>query len=202
MKRLIRTMIIVILLSPMLMGMAEAAEVQYIKINPHELDKNYNAHRVEVNITTDVIGNLAYIEEYYSVDSYGQPKPYGGIRHEEDLTTNTISFDIMRPRDKEGKEYTSIKAKVIMDNKAIFEEWIPVGSTYKLNNLKRPAKVATPRPVSNITNKPTILEKPNSAKNKTAIVDKNTPETPGFGIIMATIVVLIIYAHRKINIRR
>ena len=103
MKRFIKSIIMAILLSPMLIGIVDAAEVQYIKINPHELVKSYNAHRVEVNITTDVIGNLAYIEEYYSRDAESQPKFFGGIRHEVSMTTNTIAFEVMRPETKMEK---------------------------------------------------------------------------------------------------
>jgi len=199
MNRSTITIIMAILLSPMLMGIASAAEVQYIKINPHELDKNYNAHRVSVNITLDTVGNLAYVEEYYSVDSYGQPKPFGGIRHDEALTTNEVSFDIMRPRDKEGKEYTSMKAKVTLDNKLIFEEWVPLGSTFKINNLKKPQKNVTSRPVPGVVKKQTVLEKPNNTASKTMI---EAPQAPGFGMVTVIVIVLSICIYRRKNIRR
>ena len=95
-----------------------------------------------------------------------------------------------------------MKAKVTMDNKIIFEEWIPMGSTYKLNNLRKPKELATPRPTKNPIKKPTILEKPNSSENRSVIATQKNPTTPGFGILAAMITVLAICIIRNTNIRK
>lgn len=189
----------ILLCCVLIVGVAGAAEIQYIKINPGPLDQNFNAHVVDVNITVDTIGNLTYLEEYFAVDSYGQPLHYDGIRHEETLKTNSVTFSIMRPRDKQGREYTSIETKVLMENKVIFDEWIPIGSTYRVNNLKNVTKNRTVvRSNTTTINKPIILERPNSI-NKTIIEDQ---KAPGFDIVVAAIAIFGVCFLRRSNIRK
>ncbi len=80
------------------------------------IDRNWNAQRILVNITTEKLGHLTYIEYYYSVDSNGNPKFYSSGRYyDQKITGNKLSFEILRPR-RGSKTYTLVEAKAMINN--------------------------------------------------------------------------------------
>lgn len=96
------------------------------------IDRTVNLQRVLVNITTERSGHLTYIEYYYSVDSKGNPKFYSSGRYyDRKIKSGRLSFEILRPR-RGSKTYTLVEARVMIDNKTIFKEFIVSGKTYRL----------------------------------------------------------------------
>lgn len=103
-----------------------------IKTKSLGINRDLNLQKILVNITTERLGHLTYIENYYSVDFEGNPKFYSSGRYyDQKITSSKISFEILRPR-RGRKTYTLLEAKVMIDNKTIFEDFIVSGKTYKL----------------------------------------------------------------------
>lgn len=106
-----------------------------IRIKYLGIDKNYNVRRLTTNITTNIIGHMIYIENYYAgIDSSGEPKLYTSATHfDGTLTDNSISFDISRPRWKSGSEYHLVKGVIMMNGIVVFEDWIPIDKSYRFD---------------------------------------------------------------------
>lgn len=94
-------------------------------------DPTWGGSRATITITTNKMGNLVYIEEYYSTGSDGQPKLYQGNRHEEVMKDYTVTFDVNRPNHKHNQYWSTIKALVRLDNVNVYEVWINTSGTYK-----------------------------------------------------------------------
>lgn len=94
-------------------------------------DPTWGGSRATITLTTNKMGNLAYVEEYYSIDSYGQPNFFSGNRHEEEMKDYTVSFDIVRPKNNHKQDWSLIKSKVIIDRVVAYEVWINTSGTYK-----------------------------------------------------------------------
>lgn len=94
-------------------------------------DKLYNGHRIQINISSNTQGNLTYMEEYYIIDSNGNPRMVNSGRYYDGpLINNFISFEILRPK-KGANDYSMIKGIVLVDGQRIFEPWINSSATYK-----------------------------------------------------------------------
>lgn len=94
-------------------------------------DPNWGGSRATITITTNKIGSLAYVEEYYSVAADGQPKFFSGNRHEEEIKDYTTVFDIIRPKNNHYQDWSLIKSKVILDKIVVYEVWINTSGTYR-----------------------------------------------------------------------
>lgn len=199
MKRIKKLSIIVILLSFILMGLAKADSVQYIKIKSLGLDKSYNAFIMAINITTDNVGNLTYMENYYTVDSYDNPKLYTNTRYETVLTSNSAYFEIMRPRDKSGKVYSLIKVTVLLNKNIIFEEWVPLGGiVYKMGS-SRNSSYDNNTNMTRVARGKVVITAPNFRRND-SIINKTTIDpkgSPGFDIVMAMVIISSIYIFKR-----
>lgn len=110
----------------------------YIKAKHLGFDKNSSQQIERVNITTNgnSLGHLVYLEEYYLTDNSGSLKLDRKIKlYDTNLTSNTISLDVKRPKTKSGELYYTIKGIVVTDDKAVWK-WINL--TKKSNSTDRP----------------------------------------------------------------
>lgn len=153
------------------------------------IDHNRDAQIILVNITTNRLGYFAYVEEYYSVDSYKQPKFYSGARYEEkNLSDYNLSFQILRPK-KEGGNYYLTKAIVVLDGERVYEKWLTQNVTdyvsvdnlieIPINNVNKTNGTEVNK--SNKTNKVNV---PIVGENITDYVEEAPKKSPGNGIIM------------------
>lgn len=94
-------------------------------------DPAWGGSRATITVTTNKIGNLVYVEEYYGVGSDGQPKFYSGNRYENAMKDYTVTFDLIRPDHDHRQAWSTIKAKVLLDKDIIYETWINTSGTYK-----------------------------------------------------------------------
>lgn len=95
-----------------------------IKSRTIGMDKNWNKFIAIVEITVDNIGHMSYVEEYYSLDSKGDPKFYSAsILYDDNMTNNTMRLRILRPMTRLGVPYSLIKSVVIIDDKRT-EKWL------------------------------------------------------------------------------
>lgn len=121
---------IVILLS--VSSIAQTDDVQVtLKSKNWGPDQNLGGSRATITITTNKIGNLTYVEEYYGTDSDGQPKFFSGNRHEEEMKNYATSFDLVRPKNNHLQAWSLIKSKVILDRVVAYEVWINTSGTYR-----------------------------------------------------------------------
>lgn len=94
-------------------------------------DPAWGGDRATITITTNKIGNLIYVEEYYGTGSDGQPKFYQGGRYETAMNDYTVTFDMNRPNSKQKQYWSTIKSKVMLDKVLVYEVWINTSGTYK-----------------------------------------------------------------------
>ncbi len=94
-------------------------------------DPNWGGSRATITITTNKMGSLAYVEEYYGVSADGQPKFFSGNRHEEEMSGYTTMFDLIRPKNNHNQDWSMIKSKVILDKVVVYETWINTSGTYR-----------------------------------------------------------------------
>ena len=72
-----------------------------------------NTENVNIHISGFISGKLVYLENYYSIDSFGKPKFYSSLRHEENnYNGETLSFNLQRPADRYGVSYTFVETKI------------------------------------------------------------------------------------------
>lgn len=135
MKKILMVILMIILFFS-ISSMAEQSPDIILRTKYLYLDKNFNGHRVLINITVNNIDNtkhLAYVEEYYRIDSDGNPALINSGRYYDNImVTNFISFEIIRPKKgSAGTGYSLIKGVILLDNQRIFETWINSSGTYK-----------------------------------------------------------------------
>jgi len=94
-------------------------------------DPAWGGSRATITITTNKIGDLTYVEEYYGVGGDGKPKFFNGNRHEEVMKDYTTSFDLIRPDHDHKQSWSMIKSKVIFDKVMVYEVWINTSGTYR-----------------------------------------------------------------------
>lgn len=136
-KVLIAIMTIIVLLS--MSGIAQSDTTQNnvrAAINTKVLGFNstWSAFDVLVNITITKLGYMVYIEEYYTVDSSGNPKPASSGRYyEANITGKNITFQILRPPPRSGKSYNLVRGVVLLDGKRVRERWLNVPQGFDVN---------------------------------------------------------------------
>ena len=129
-KEFVSLFVTVILLSIISMAQGGNNEIKTpveISINTAYLGDSENLGFAEmmINITTSRQGHMAYIEEYYAVDSENNPKHVLSIRHYDDnVTSGKVSFKILRPFGSSGRFYSLIRGAVLLNGKRVYEEWI------------------------------------------------------------------------------
>ncbi len=93
------------------------------------IDKDSNKYVVLVNIATNKIGHLIYLEEYYSRNGSDKLKlDTRIIYYNNTMTNNTLTLKVKRPLDKNGEQYEFVKAVAYIDNKRELNSW------FKRNN--------------------------------------------------------------------
>lgn len=135
MKNILILLVAVMVLLP-IGGMAETAgtngtNVTKFSINATYIgfDNDWFASKILINITTPRLGNLKYIEDYFTVDSYDNPKPViSNTYYNDNVTENNISFQILRPLSRSGKFYNMIRGVIIIDGKRVYESWLRTSS--------------------------------------------------------------------------
>lgn len=179
-----------------------------VKITYLGYDKNWNAEKLRINMTIDRLGHLLYVENYYSIGSEA-PKFYSSkAYYDNNLTSNKISFEILRPKTSLGKPYSLIKSTISIDGKMISDKWLDSLKTtqFDIGNISK-SSVANTTNVSankNNTMRPELVNTSpgkNDTKNNTNRTDNITVSRPDtfkksyiFEIIMIILVGLMIIA--------
>jgi len=89
-------------------------------------DNNTGRPIVNVGIYVDKMGHLEYLERYYSINESGMYIYKETIKyHDSNITDTNLSFRILRHVDPSGKPYY-IKARILLDNVTILDEWLKV----------------------------------------------------------------------------
>lgn len=84
------------------------------------IDKDSGKQIVWVNITTNKIGRMIYVEEYFSKNETGQLKlDSRRMYYNDTMKDNTLVLQIKRPMDKDGKSYAYINAMVFLNGKRV-----------------------------------------------------------------------------------
>ncbi len=185
-------------------------------------DPAWGGSRATITVTTNKLGNMVYVEEYYGVSSGGEPKYYSGNRYENNLKDYTVTFDLIRPDHDHRQAWSQIKAKVLIDKEIIYENWINTSGTYKsftgrsawyndsAMEIGKGRPVVQKRepfdPMSSATATPTEVgndaENNGNDKNVNSNVDNGTdiivPEkSPMLGIIVVISILLSVYILRR-----
>lgn len=93
------------------------------------IDQDSNKYVVLINIATNKIGHLIYMEEYYSRNGSDKLKlDTRIIYYNNTMTNNTMTLKVKRPLDKNGEQYEFVKAVAYIDNKR------ELNSFFKQNN--------------------------------------------------------------------
>ena len=143
---------IVLMLSTI--GIAQENQTKIVAISKDiGIDNSSGKYIVLVNIATNKIGHLIYMEEYYSVNGSinGSDKlKFDGriIYYNETLKNNTLILKIKRPLDKNGEQYRYVKAVAYIDNEMDLNSWFKYVNKSTLNasteNKKSPGFEAIP----------------------------------------------------------
>lgn len=165
-------------------------------------DRQFNGHRIQINISSNTQGNVAYMEEYYVIDSNGNPRMVNSGRYYDGpLTNNFISFEILRPK-KGANDYSMIKGIVLIDGQRIFEPWITSSATYKYgvngNSSSSSVKKIKPDIQKRVApfSAPTATEKVQSTDTA---VQKTADGKLSLITIVATSIVYIFVRNKKRN---
>lgn len=77
----------------------------------------FNAElKMKVNINTNEIGRLTYIENYYGLNSEGKPVLFSSKRYfDGDINRTDVEFEIGRPLDRRGGAYSQIEIVAILN---------------------------------------------------------------------------------------
>lgn len=132
MKNVLIVLVAIMVLLP-IGGMAQSTNENAVKfsigVTYIGLDNNLFASKMNVNITTPKFGRLAYVEEYFTVDSDSNPKPVTSkTYYDNNVEENNISFQILRPLSRSGKFYSMIRAAIMVDGKRVYEKWLKTSS--------------------------------------------------------------------------
>ena len=170
-KKYILLLTIVLIFSTI--GIAEENKTKVIAISKDiGIDSASGKYIVLVNIATNKIGHLIYMEEYYSKNSSDRLKLDSRIMYYNDtLQNNTLVLKIKRPLDKNGEQYDYVKAVGFIDNEKILDSWF----TYINKNTS------------------TVTENGIATENK---------KSPGFEIIIPIISILSVTYILKKKIKR
>lgn len=91
---------------------------EYLKDNA-----TFGTSDMRINITVDTLGRLAYIEEYFSTDSEGNPVPVMSRTYfDHDIKSNTLSIVIQRPFSQ--RQYSMVRGVLLFNGKRVYEEWV------------------------------------------------------------------------------
>lgn len=89
------------------------------------IDKNLSKQMVFVNITTDKIGHLTYVERYYSKNETGKLIAKDARMYfNATIKNNTVFLRIKRPLSESGEPYTYVRAIVNIDNEKSLDSWL------------------------------------------------------------------------------
>ncbi len=102
-----------------------------IRIRNLGTDPSTGGTTANITITTNKIGNMTYVEEYYSVDSYGQPKFCCDSRYEVIMKDYIVSFDLKRPDHDHWQEWSFLKSKILLDRDIIYYARTGISGTFK-----------------------------------------------------------------------
>lgn len=213
MKKFLMVLITIIFIMPIIVQASTdntSQNVNYAKISFTTKylgqDKNFPGSKILVNITINTLGHIVYMEYYYSIGSDGNPKLYNSRRfYDKEITSNKISFDILRPSAGGQKSYYLIKSVILFNNDIALEKWSSVSSsdkwmTDRLNNMTEPKKII----INNTNISDNITTTPNSTQyvseirngtvnktNTTRVVDKpKSSKIPSVPIIIEIIIVI------------
>jgi hypothetical protein len=176
------------------------------------LDPVWGGDKATITLTINKMGNLTYIEEYYGMDSYGQPNLYQAGRHEAVMSDYTITFDMNRPNKKHGLYWSLIKSKVMLDKVTVYETWINTSGTYRsftgrsawFNNSTidvgkgRPAiqkRESFDPTVANATSQ--INDTENVTDNSTKVIVPEKASMLEVPLIIAILFAVYVFSHRK-----
>ncbi len=112
MNKNILCVLLAILISTIAMPVSTA---QVNNVDAHSVYVRYidGASEVKTTISGLNASSVVYVENYYTTDSHGNQKLYASRRYETITNTPEISFNIYRPRDTRGTEYSIIERIVI-----------------------------------------------------------------------------------------
>lgn len=183
-----------------------------VKITYLGYDKNWNAEKLRINITIDRLGHLLYVENYYSMGSEA-PKSYSSkTYYDNNLTSNKISFEILRPKTRLGKPYSLIKSTIALDGKIISEKWLDSLKTtqFEIGNMSKVTNVTNVstnkngtmiyEPVNTFPSKNDTKNDTNRADNITVSRSETFKRAYIFEIIMIILVglmIIVVYQTKK-----
>lgn len=211
-KNLILSVVVILLTGIVINNMAMAADKEnYLKMSFNikylERDKSTNLNILSVNVSTNKLGRLAYVEEYYSAGS-DVPKLYSTKRfYDDNLTKNKISFNISRPTTRLGKPYSLIKSIILLDGKIVGEKWLDTLASTKFEIENTNISLINEKEIANIsynkdratvtTAKPTAVvvksNELNISNNNVGMTDEKKMSV----ILMIFLIIFIIYIVRR-----
>lgn len=99
------------------------------------IDNSSGKFIVLVNIATNKIGHLAYIEGYYFMNESGKLELDGKpiMYYNDTIKNNTLVLKIKRPLDKNGERYKYVKAVAYIDNESVLNSWFKYVNKSTLN---------------------------------------------------------------------
>jgi hypothetical protein len=106
--------LLLLLLLPSFAGASSVAATIDTKYEGY--NQNWNALDMNVNITTTEAVKLVYLENYYAIDSYGNPKFDNSKRYfDGNITPPGVFLQTLRPIDRHGGAYTFIEIVMILN---------------------------------------------------------------------------------------
>lgn len=134
MKKVLVVLLVILVLFP-INGVAQSENTTQNKLKT-SINQNYTGFdyynfgdKYEINITVNRLGNLKYIEDYFTVDSNSNPKHVmSKTYYDSKVSENNISFEILRPVSHSGKTYKMIRGAIILNDKRIYERWLRISS--------------------------------------------------------------------------
>jgi hypothetical protein len=102
-----------------------------IKMRNLGSDPSTGGSVANITITTNNIGNLVYVEDYYSVDSYGQPIFCCSSRYEAVMKDYIVAFDLKRPDHDKRRRWSFVNSKILLDRVIVYDARTGISGTYK-----------------------------------------------------------------------
>lgn len=201
-------------------GIAQnATDIQVtIKMRNLGFDPSSGGTKTNITITTNKIGNLVYVEDYYSSNSYGQPNFYSGNRYEVAMNGYIVSFDLKRPNNNHWQAWSLVKSKILLDGVIVYDTWTGTSGTYKSFgpdiSTNKNNSVASAGKMRSDQRLPEQFVDPvhdDSNANDTNNVGNirpmynitnlggTTQKTPAIGIPVIIIVILSVYMFKRMN---
>ena len=205
MKKILMIILTVILLFSVSSMAAQTSDI-ILRTKYLYFDKDFNGHRILINITINNLDHprhLTYVEEYYRIDSSGNPAQVNSGRYYDDtISTNFISFEIVRPK-KSDSTYSLIKGVILLDNQRTFETWINSSATYKRganqSNVSSTIKKIRPEVEKRTAPFGVVVAASNVGNGSTDSTDQKTADGryPLITIIATSIVYMFVRNKRK-----